>query len=87
MNRGFEVKWAAIPVFVEINRSAAKKWVNRSLITARNAANAIKKRNKQDHIKVGEYEGLRFQINGEKIASPEDILEKNRASSLYHIGM
>jgi hypothetical protein len=87
MSREFGVKWAAIPILSEINRSTAKKWVNRSLISARNAATAIKDRGRQARIKEGEYEGLRFQINGEKIVSPEDILEKNKTSSLYHMGM
>ena len=87
MSREFGVKWAAIPVLSEISRSAASKWVSRSLASARNAARSVKEKNELERIKAGEFEGLQFQINGEKITSPEGILEKHRTSFLYHSGM
>lgn len=75
-----EVKWAGFSVLKLGNKSAAKRWVARSLISARNAADFIRKKNRLNLIKAAEYQAFRFQINGEKHIPAEDILEKARTS-------
>jgi len=87
MNREFEVNLAALTVTDQLNRSAARKWFNKSLKSARNAAKALKEKSRLSRIEAGEIEGLRFQINGERILSREDLIEKPRVAFYVQNGM
>ena len=76
MNRELEVKWVVPSVISTLNRLVSQKWANRSLEGAWRVVDSVKEKNRLNRTKSGEFEGLRFQINGERVLAPEDHLHR-----------